>query len=193
MSRNYDKLPLIVQKIAMYAKRDLWTAEKFGLSFCQSPGWSLSVWEVRGTQKNKSQRSFLACCNYDGSKKYPLNVLTHARRPSPFGKSCGPKVGFDYHSNSRTWMTKDICTAWAERLDMFAGQKHSRRALLWLSSCLAREGLHIHPVLRDVEIMYLPPSTISQFQPMDAKIIATVKAKYGRRLTILMSDPRQYV
>lgn len=104
MSSNSDKLPFIVQKIAMYAKRDMWNADESGLFLLQPSDWSRSASEVNGTNKDKSRLAFLASCKHNGSEKYPLMGTGYARRPRRFGKRSGQELGYHQNFNSKVWM-----------------------------------------------------------------------------------------
>ena len=42
---------------------------------------------------------------------------------------------------------------------------------------MARDHTH----LRNLELVYLPPNTVSRLQPLDADIIAAIKCRYRRR------------
>lgn len=94
--------------MASFAMQEVWNANEFGLLFRQPPGWSLSATSVQSTKKEKTRVTFLACCNTDGTEKYPLMVIGRARCPPPFIKKSGKELGFNYHANQKAWMTKAI-------------------------------------------------------------------------------------
>lgn len=99
-------IPEIRAKISKYSRRDVWNADEFGLFYRQPPGWTLSKTPVSGHKQDKTRITCLACCNWDGSEKFPLMVIGRANRPRPFGKKSGQELGFDYHHNKKAWMNQ---------------------------------------------------------------------------------------
>lgn len=188
MAAIAEQLPAIREKIGKFQECDVFNADEFGLFFRQPPGWSLSATQVNGLKKDKSRITCLACCNFSGTEKYPLMIIGHARRPRPFGKQSGKALGFDYYFNSKAWMTRELFFSWLERFNAYVSMTSGRRVLLLLDNCSAHGGPDVHPVLSNVELFFLPPNTTSHIQPMDAGIIAAVKAKFRRRLLFRTFD-----
>lgn len=60
--------------------------------------------------------------------------------------------------------------------------------LLLLDRYSAHGGSNIHPVLSNVKLFFLPLNKTSHIQPVDAGIIAAVKAKLRRKLLFKNSD-----
>lgn len=108
--------------MALFAKQGVWNANEFGLFFRQPSRRSLSATPVRSKMKVKTRPAFLACCNSDGTEKYSLMVIGRARRPRPFGRKSGKKLGFDYRANRKAWMTKYLFFLWLEPFDLYIGQ-----------------------------------------------------------------------
>lgn len=54
--------------------------------------------------------------------------------------------------------------------------------MLYLDNCSAHEPTQDLPELKFSQVHFLPPNTTSRIQPMDAVIIAALKALYRRRL-----------
>lgn len=177
-----NEMPRIILAIATYKHCDVWNADEFGLFYRQPPSWTLANGPVSGFKKEKTRITLLACCNNDGSERMPLMIIGTAVRPRPFKGKFGSELGFDYHANRKAWMTKELFFAWLKRLDLYIGRTPGRKILLLLDNCSAHGKKEEMPPLHNVRVEFLPPNTTSMVQPMDAGIIAWVKAKYKRRL-----------
>ena len=186
MSANSDALreamPDIINKVKAYAPQDVWNADEFGLCYRQPPGWTFSAASVRGFKKDKSRLTFLACCNSTGSERFPLMVIGRAQRPRAFKGKYGAELGIDYHFNTKAWMTRALFFDWLRRLDNFIGRTTGRKIILFLDNCAAHGTVLTLPTLHNVEVYFLPPNTTSQVQPLDAGVIAALKAKFRRRM-----------
>eukprot|EP00171_Calliarthron_tuberculosum_P004123 IDg4123t1 len=182
------QMPRIQRLIMTFSARDTWNADEFGLFYRQPPCWTLSNGVVSGQKKEKTRMTFLACCNGDGSEKMKLMVIGTARNPRPFKKKSGQDLGFDYHANKKAWMNTPLFYAWLIRFDNFIDRKPGRKVLLMIDNCSAHGKRETLPPLRNVRVDFLPPNTTSKVQPLDAGIIAWIKAKYKRRLLLRVFD-----
>lgn len=178
------EMPGLLRVIRTYAHKDVWNADEFGLFYRQPPTWSLSNTSVTGFKKEKSRLTFLACCNNDGSEKFPLMIIGNAERPRPFNRKYGRELGLDYYANKKAWMNMQLFHAWLHRFDAYIGRTPGRKVLLLIDNCSAHGCKSSIPELQNVLVEFLPPNTTSKIQPLDAGIIAWVKAKYKRRLLL---------
>lgn len=181
-------MPRIHRLIMTFEARDTWNADEFGLFYRQPPGWTLSNGTVSGHKKDKTRLTFLACCNADGSEKIKLMAIGSALNPRAFKKKSGQELGFDYHANKKAWMNTPLFFAWLVRFDNCIGRTVGRRVLLLVDNCSAHGKKDTLPPLRNVRVEFLPPNTTSKVQPLDAGVIAWVKAKYKRRLLFRVFD-----
>lgn len=182
------KMPCIHMLMMTFDARDIWNADEFGLFYRQPPSWTLSRKVVSGSKKEKTRITFLACCNADGTEKMPLMIIGSALNPRAFKKKSGQELGFDYHANKKAWMNAPLFFSWLQRLDQFIGRQEGRKILLLIDNCSAHGTADSLPPLRNVRVQFLPPNTTSRVQPLDAGIIAWVKAKYKRRLLFRVFD-----
>lgn len=181
-------MPVIRDKLLRFKPSDIWNADEFGLFYRQPPGWSLSAKAAPGFKKDKTRMSFLACCNSDGSEKFPLMIIGNALRPRPFHGKYGHDLGFDYYANKKAWMTQLLFFAWLGRLDGYIGLTENRKILLMVDNCSAHGSIGVLPPLQNVEVFFLPPNTTSHLQPLDAGIIAALKSKFRRRILFRVFD-----
>ena len=79
-----------------------------------------------------------------------------------------------YRSQKKSWMDGDFFTEWVKELDRkFAAQ--DRKIALIVDNCPA------HPIvdgLKAIELIFLPPNTMSKTQPMDQGVIKSLKVFY---------------
>lgn len=79
-------------------------------------------------------------------------------------------------------MTQTLFYDWLNRLDRYVSLKANQKVLLLLDNCTAHGNNGTAPELNHIDVLYLPPSTISRLQPLDAGIVLTVKKAFRRRL-----------
>lgn len=103
-------------------------------------------------------------------------------RPRAFGRKYGRELGFDYHFNQKAWMRQDLFYDWLHRFDRYVSRADGRKVLLLIDNCAAHGSTNSLPRFENVEICFLPPNSTSRTQPLDAGIIAKVKAQFRRRL-----------
>lgn len=117
----------------------------------------------------------LLCCNIEGEFEKPL-VIGKAKKPRCF-KNINPKdLSVHWHSNKKSWMTKDIMTNWLISLDQRMLRKN-RKILLFLDNASS------HPPalkLKSVKLVFLPPNATSLLQPLDQGIIRSFKVHYRK-------------
>lgn len=179
-----QEMPRIHEVMACYKEKDVWNADELGLFYRQPPSWTLASGAVSGCKKEKNRLTFLACCNSDGSEKFPLMIIGISKQPRAFKKQSGKELGLDYHFNRKAWMNKELFFSWLGRLDRYIGATPGRKILLLLDNCSAHGKKEDLPNLQNVLVEFLPPNSTSKVQPLDAGIIAWVKAKYKRRLLL---------
>ncbi|XP_041369493.1 tigger transposable element-derived protein 4-like [Gigantopelta aegis] len=114
----------------------------------------------------------------DGSDKLPLFVIGKSAKPRCFrGVKSLPT---EYESNKKAWMTGEMFSRWLVRLDKKM-QRNGRKIAMIVDNCPA------HPTLKGlkvIELIFLPPNTTSQTQPMDQDVINNLKSHY-KRLVIM--------
>ena len=94
-----------------------------------------------------------------------------------------------YRAQKKSWMTSDLFEEWVCELDR-KFQREDRKIALIVDNCPA------HPDIKDlkaIELVFLPPNTISHTQPMDQGVICSLKSKYRilsvrRNITGLEND-----
>jgi len=157
-----EHMPRLHATISTYTDKDVRNADEFGLFFRQPPSWTLSNKPVSSFKKEKHRLTFLACCNSNGSEKFPLMIIGNAERPRPFKKKYGRVLGLDWHFNKKAWMTRVLFFEWLERLDRYIGTTQGRKILLLIDNCSAHGNDSTIPRLKNVRVAFLPPNTTSK-------------------------------
>lgn len=161
-----------------YALRDVYNLDETGLFFRMLPDRSLTTKDkTKGIKKPKERISVMLCCNADGTDKLRPLVIGKSLNPRCF-KQFNPKLYCDYYANKKAWMVngilQDFLIAFNRRMS-----RENRHVLLFMDNAPS----HIIPdKLMNVRCEFLPPTTTSHLQPMDAGIINAFKAHYRRYL-----------
>ena len=130
----------------------------------------------KGVKKQKDRITVALCCNSDGSKKLKPFVIGKAARPRCF-RNFNALSYVTYASNKNAWMTSQLFDQWLHEFDRSMRLK-KRKVLLLLDNATCHKPIDD---VTNIELHYLPPTTTSHLQPMDAGIIQSFKSKYRRQ------------
>lgn len=131
------------------------------------------------------------CCNANGSHKLPIWFIGEAAKPRCFGAA-------DIHLSVFSWLWKHYSMAWmitgimVEWLHWFSSIIGTRKALSIMDNNDAptaavyfiRECRPLH----NIAIAWPPPSSTSNYQPLNQVIIRTFEAGYRRKFFSLYSQ-----
>lgn len=171
-----DTLPLLMEKTSRCASRNIYNFDESGLFYELAPDRTVAARAVKGTKKSKSIITIAFAVNAGGSdKREPLFIGT-APRPRFFNKKFAVELGLIYENNKKTWMNGLIFQRWLKRFDRDMKGQH-RHVLLLLDNTSSHTVAGLE--LSNIEIAFLPPSTTSELQPLDAGIIS-LKHRYRR-------------
>lgn len=171
------ELPKLQKLLKKYALEDIWNADEFGHQYQLAPDRPIAL---EGRKKDRTRLTYLACANADGSERFPLMIIGKTLKPRPFKGMTGQQYGFDYWYNKKAWMTSVLFFMWLQRFDAYIGRRAGRKAILLIDTCSAHGNIEAIPPLRNVVVKFLPPSTTSKIQPMDAGIVAAVKLRFRK-------------
>jgi hypothetical protein len=170
-----NKLPTILKE---YKKDDWFNADETNVFFRAPPTRSIvrDGEPCRGLKKKKERITVLFCCSATGQKLPPL-VIGRYKKPRCFRNNDPSGLGIRYEANRKAWMTRDIFSNWLLSLNnRFISEK--RNILLFLDNCTAHPAV----TLSNIKLVFLPPNTTSNLQPLDMGIIRAVKMGYRRKL-----------
>ena len=165
-----------IRKMEAFAPNDVLNIDETGLFFRMLPDRSLSTAEyTKGTKKAKDRITVALCCNSDGYEKMKPYVIAKALKPRCF-RDFNVNLYADYTANKKAWMTMVLFNDWLKSLNSKM-RNQKRKVLLIMNNAPS----HSVPNLSNVEIHFLPPTTTSHLQPLDAGIIQCFKGHYRRQ------------
>ena len=170
---------------------DVFNTDETGLFFRATPQRTMvslrdiKTVDVRGAKLEAKDRvTLLLAVNSTGSCKIPITVIGLAKNPRCFGKD-GKKCPCFYMDQSSSWCDGPRFKEWL--IQVFAKHvraRHTRPVMLIMDNCGGHTAKELEfTKLFNVHVALLPPNTTSVLQPLDAGIIAMVKARY--RVTLI--------
>lgn len=170
-----DKLPDI---IAEYKTDDIANCDETALFFRAIPRKSLHKKGEKcyGGKHSKERLSILLCCFADGKFEKPL-VIGKSQNPRCFKNTKKQNLPVNWYANKKAWMTASIMEDFLIQLNkkMVIQKRH---ILLFLDNASSHPNLK----LSNVQLVFLPPNTTSETQPLDQGIINAIKVHYRKRV-----------
>ena len=165
-----------LRKMQNYSKRNIFNIDETGLFFRMLPDRSLTTAEyTKGTKKIKERITVALCANADGTEKIKPLVIGKSLKPRCF-KNFVVELYVDYKANKKSWMNSLIFRDYLKSLN-----RKMRRANRKILLIMDNAPSHSIPDLSHIEHHFLPPSTTSHLQPLDAGIIQCFKGHYRRQ------------
>lgn len=115
-------------------------------------------------------------------------IVDYWSKPHAFKGETGAELECDYLNNWKAWMAKSLIDEWLHRFPLYVGCTPRRKVSLQLDNCSAHGKQNELPKLDNVRDEFMSPKTTSKIQPLDGSVIAWVKARYRRRLLLLVLD-----
>jgi hypothetical protein len=136
---------------------------------------------------SKERLTVLACTNAAGTHKLKLTVTGKSARPHALkGVYNFPAY---YHANKCAWITSQLMLDWF--VNYFAleacahcksnGLGDDRKIILTLDNCPAHPDASLL-ISGNVHLVYLPPNCTSIIQPMDQRILQSLKYYYRQQV-----------
>nr|CCA22226.1 PREDICTED: similar to Tigger transposable elementderived protein 6 putative [Albugo laibachii Nc14] len=134
--------------------------DETALYYCKAPTPTIAAEPIPGRKSDEKRLIVAVAENADGTEKLPLLFVGSVVKPRCFG-----------------WQSGEHHGEWLDELNECM-KKEARHILLLLDNASAHCG---EKLLSNVEIEMLPPNTTSVLQPMDAGVIACLKAYFHPR------------
>ena len=159
-----------------YLPSDIFNADETGIFYKLMPDKTLEFKSVscHGGKQSKERLTAMVCANMSGTEKLPLLVIGKSANPRCFKNV--KRIPTEYQANKKAWMTSEIFTSWAKKLD--AQMLRQKRKI-----CLIIDNCPAHPHVKSMKattLVFLPPNTTSVTQPMDQGIIRNLKVHYRK-------------
>ena len=160
--------------LRQFSTDDVFNLDETGLFWRLLPNKTMSFRGERctGGKKSKHKITLLAGANISSTEKFPLLAIGKSNRPRAFKNK---EIPVKYKANRKAWMTAKL---FEDLLREWSGQQ-GRRVLL----CL--DNFSGHPPelqLDNIQLLFFPPNTTSNSQPMDQGIIENLHRHYKKIL-----------
>ena len=132
-----------------------------------------------GGKFSKVRLTGLAAANANG-EKLPMFIIGKSKSPRCFKNL--KQLPCRYRGQKKSWMDSDLFEEWVREVDRKFEQQN-RKVVLIIDNCPA------HPAiggLKAIQLIFLPPNTTAVTQPMDQRVIRSLKAKYRSKLIKLI-------
>ncbi|XP_033755738.1 tigger transposable element-derived protein 6-like [Pecten maximus] len=164
-----------IEAMESYDLDNVFNVDETGLYYKMLPDRSLCTADsTKGIKKSKDRVTVSLCCNATGTIKLKPFVIGKSRTPRCF-KNFSVKLYCDYAHNKKAWMNSILFDDWLKSFNR--QMKRMRRQVLLI---MDNAPCHIIPPLSNTKVHFLPPTTTSHLQPLDAGIIQSFKARYRK-------------
>lgn len=162
-----------------YPQEDIYSMSEAGLF------WRLGLSNAPDAQspagfipKDKSRVSFVCCCNYTGTRRFPLWIIGRTPQPLAHHDINMQALGCEWHADKRAWMGEVLMAEW---LKTFYYWIQSKRSILLLNNSSAHiGGVELAPPPSNVKIQWLPENSLGLYQPLNQDIIPNLKTNFKR-------------
>ena len=167
-------LPSILSK---YDLNQICNTDEFGLFYCAQPNRSLHLKNENcvGGKHSKLCMTGLTAANTVG-ENFPLFVIGKSKKPQSFKHI--KHLPCIYRSQKKSWMDSILFAEWVPGVDR-RFTKEGRKIVLLVDNCPAHPSIDN---LVSTELIFLPPNTTSNLQPMDQGVIRSLKPTIRRCL-----------
>ena len=174
MQNIEEELQHIKHIIAQYTPDDIYNMDETGLFYNLAPDKTIAQRQIEGAKKDKTRITIGFTCNASGSDRLSPLFIGHAAKPRCFKKKSGEELGFFYLHNKTAWMTGIFFEIFLRRLNIHV----NRKVLLIIDN--APSHIWNESEFPNLQILSLPPNTISKLQSLDVEIITSFKRHYRR-------------
>lgn len=151
--------------------------DETALYYCAPPTTTTSSSAVPGRNGDKKRLTVGVAANAAGNEKPPLLFVCASAKPRRFDGKDPRGLGLQYSFTKKGWINRALFQTWPAEFNQKMKQD-GRRILLVLDSASA----HLADApMTNVEVEFLLPNTTAVLQPIDAGVIASLKAWLKRR------------
>ena len=156
-----------------YKLEDILNADEFDLFYQCLPSSTchLSREKCFGGKSSKVRLTGMAVTSAAG-ERLEMFVIGKFKKPRCFKNI--KQLPCRYRTQKKSWMTGVLFEEWVRKLDS-SFQAQNRKAALLIDNFPA------HPEIKNltnINLIFLPPNTMSVLQPIDQRVIQSLKAHY---------------
>ncbi|KAL7326228.1 hypothetical protein PS15p_212320 [Mucor circinelloides] len=177
------ELKKIEKLLEPYDPRDILNFDEIRIYYEQQPTRTICEKPMGGSKKSKNRFTTGLLTNYDGSYKGHPIVIGRKKTPKAATKkpalyrriTCiGQSHYVEYHSSPSAWMTTEVFRKYIKRLNSSSIYAKRKVAIL-----VDKASVHkLTEEFSNIKLIFLPANTTSKLQPLDAGIIANLKAHF---------------
>lgn len=174
VSNWFKELPHLLEG---YDSKDIYSLHETGLFYYCLPNSVLILKDefCHNGSRSKERVSVLLCTNWNGSDKLVPVIVGKSSKPRCFKNV--KTLPITYHSNPKSWFTKDIFSLFLKNLDTeITAEK--RNILLFLTDC---EAHYTYEVLKNIKLVFYPLGYSKPFHPL-GNVIKHFKVNYRKHL-----------
>jgi hypothetical protein len=139
-----------------------------------------------GHKVAKDRHTLVLGGNAAGDFKLKPMLVYHSQNPRALKGKAKGMLPVIWKSNSNAWVTGTIFQDWFSLHFVPAVRQHCSRNNLKFKALLVLDNTPGHPhslqdFLPEIKVVFMPPNTSCDIQPMDQTVIATFKRYYIRR------------
>ena len=174
-----ERLPSIVSG---FEPKDIWNCDETGLFWKALPDKGLAEKKkaCKGGKKSKLRVTVLFFVNGEGVSKCPPSVIWKSENPRCFKRIKKADLPVWYYSQKKSWMDGELLHTILGKINNKLIAHHNNRKILLL---LDNAGCHPSNIVEkysNIKVVFLPPNTTSELQPLDLGIIQTFKTYYRK-------------
>ena len=153
--------------------RDIFNADESGLFYKALPYKSLHLKSEKclGGKHNKVRLTGMAAANAEGGK-LPMFVIGKSVKPRCFTGMIN--LPCRYRAQKKSWMDSSLFEEWVREQER-KFERQGRKIALIVDNCPAHPQISN---LKAIHLVFLPPNSTSNTQPMDQGVIRATKAYY---------------
>lgn len=178
---DQQALTKLTALVSQYRPRDVFSAQEFALRYSMPPDSAITLQQQTHRNASRARLTCVTCCNADASERLPLMIIGTCKSPASFRGQLPDDLGFDYHHNTRAWMTSELFFDWLEKFDRRIGNELNRKVCLLLNYSPVHGRQDTLPKLNYTQLAFVPITPIGMTQPLDNGIITALKCRYRRR------------
>ena len=159
--------------LSKYDLNQIYNADEFGLFYCAQPNNSLNLKNENcvGGKHSKLRLTGLTAADAVG-EKLPLFVIGKPKKPHCFKHI--KHLPCRYRSQKKSWKDSILFEEWVRHFDRRFTKEGLKLVLLV-------DNWPAHPSIDNLvstELIFLPPNSTSELQPMDQDVIRSLKVQY---------------
>ena len=173
-----ERIPELLQG---YSAENIWNLDETGCFWRALPeyGFGNKGSQCRGGKKAKQRFTIALIANVAGEKESAI-VVWKAEKPRCFKGVDMSKLPVQYYSQTNAWMTGEILNTVLTKLNRRLSARS--RSVVLLMDNAACHPQDLKGKYSNIKIIFLPPNTTSQLQPLDLGIIQNFKVHYRKFL-----------